>query len=895
MRDMTGPRKAAEDIERELEFHTQMLVRRFVDEGLSEDDARARAMARLGATDRVRRECGAIADDMETAPMARTSWWRVAQQDTRYAVRVLWRTKLFTATALLTLAVGVGATTAIFSVVNAVLLRKLPYPSADRAMVIFGAYQQAGLEQAAMSPEEFADLRANARAFDQLAGVRPQTAALTGDCGTGSDCEPERVHAYAVSPELFDLLGVAPSHGRSFTKADGITGAPTVVIISDGLWQRRFGGDLRVIGRRITLAGVAREVVGVMPASVRFPDEPVGYMKDRGDLWVPFNWEERKDGRGNQYLVVFGRRRPEVTAAQADADLANVSAGFIRELPDRYAEPKVHWRLGAMSLTEAMIGDVRAGLLMLFGAVVCVLLIACANVANLTLARGTTRRRELAVRSALGANRARLIQQLLIETLVLTSVGAALGVGVAAGALKILVALSPGNIPRLDSASLDGTVLGFAVGLALITAFVVGLLPAIRQANVDPQSSLGDGVRGTDTTSPRRRLRGLLVMAEVTTAVIVLVGASLLIRSFMTISRVPVGLSADGVAIAELALPRASYSSPESVANFHQALTRKLASLPGVTLASAVYPMPLSGEGWSGSVVIDNRSEVLGQPEPHAEFAVAMPRYFSTVGVPLLEGRDFADTDTATSPQVVIVDRAFADTYWPGESAIGKRVSPFGDPGIGPWAHVIGVVGHVRNKGARTAGEGQLYLPALQKTEYSLFYLARTSANPHGLMPAIRSAVRAQDARLPMASLTTMPDLVAKFTARERFTVLLFTIFGVVALVLAAIGLYGVLAFLVTQRTREIGIRMALGGRSADIVRGVIGEGLTLTLVGLAAGLGGAFLLARSMKSLLFHIEATDVTTYAVVSAVMVVVALLAALGPARRATRVNPVDVLRG
>ncbi len=577
------------------------------------------------------------------------------------------------------------------------------------------------------------------------------------------------------------------------------------------------------------------------------------------------------------------------------ADLANVGEIFKREFPDRYTEPKVHWRLGAVSLTDEMIGDVRAGLLVLFGAVGCVLLIACANVGNLILARGTTRRRELAVRSALGAGRRRMVQQLLIETLVLTTAGAVLGIGVAAGALDVLLSLNPGNIPRLDAAAIDAPVMIFAVSLALVTGLVVGLLPALRQSSADPQSALGDGVRGTDTASPRRRLRGALVMAEVTMAVVVLVGAALLIRSFIAMSRVPVGLRAEGVAIAEIAIPRASYASPEAVFGFHRAMTARLAALPGVTRASAVYPLPLSGEGWSGSIIIDERPDVPGQPEPHAEYAVAMPGYFATVGIPLLQGRDFSDSDTANAPQVVVVDREFAERYWPGESAIGKRVSPFGDPGVGPWAQVIGVVGHVRNKGAHAEGEGQVYMAALQKTEYSLFYVARTAGRPRGLMAGVRAAVRDLDARLPIASLTTMPDLEAGFTARERFNVLLFTIFGMVALALAAIGLYGVLAFLVTQRTREIGIRMALGGRSGDIVRGVIAEGMALTVAGLAFGLGGAFLLARSMKDLLFQIQPTDVPTYVVVSAMMLVVALAASFAPARRATRVDPVDVLRG
>lgn len=881
------------DVDRELEFHLEMLTRRFIEQGLDPHAARDKAAARMGDLKSAERESRAILIDMETQ-VRRSPMLQTFVQDARYAVRVLTRTPLFTVTALLTLAVGIGATTAIFSVVNAVLLRDLPYPNADRTMIVFNSYQQAGLEMAAVSPEEFRDLRVQSQAFESMAALRPQVSALTDDCLSG-DCEPVRVNAYVVSPQLFDLLGVSPRVGRPFQVADGVTGAPRVVLLSDALWRSRYSGDAGMVGRTITLAGIPRQVIGIMPPDVRFPDEPVGYLKERADIWIPVNFEQLQDGRGSQYLEILALRRPGVSIGQAEADLQRIGEGFKAQFASRYAEPAVRWKLGTRTLIEEMVGDVRMGLIVLFGAVACVLFIACANVANLMLARGASRKRELAVRSALGADRRRLVQQLLVETLVITTVGTLLGLAVAAGSLELLLALNPGGIPRLDLARLDGSVLLFAVGLALLTGIIVGLVPALRQAKADPQSALGDGARGTDTTTPRRRLRGALVMAEVAMAVIVLTGAALLIRSYMAISNTPIGIDGTNVAASRLTITRTQYNEPAKVFAFHKSVRDRLAAIPGVTAASAVYPLPMSGDGWGGTVGIVGYPDDPGVPDPHAEFAVAMPGYFSTMGIPVLEGREFSDQDDASMPHSAVVDAEFARMYFPDRNPIGQRIAINGNLAEGPFQTIIGVVGHVRNKGAREAGEGQIYLSALQKQEFSLFFVTKSSTSASQVLPMIRNAVREQDPRLPIAGLTTMEDVVAAFTARDRFNMLLFTIFGGVALVIAAIGLYGVLAFLVAQRTREIGIRLALGGKPREIVRSVLFEGLALTGMGLAAGLAGAYLLSRAMQDMLFGIEPSDPMAYSVIAVVMMTVAFLAAMIPARRATRVDPVDVLRG
>ncbi len=865
----------------ELDFHIEMLTRRYVEEGLDPEAARQKALARMG-------HVRAVARNRRSLPMP-----TMVMQDIRYALRTFRRTPVFTATALITLAVGIGATTAIFSVVHAVLLRDLPYPNAGRAMYVFNSYAQEGLEEAAMSPEEFADLKSQAQTFERLAAMRPQMSALTDDC-PGGGCEPLRVNAVVVSSDLFDLLGVRPSLGRPFATSDGVSGAERVVLLSDSLWQRRYGADPGIVGRTISLGGLPRVVIGVMPPSVQMPDEAIGYLRDRADLWIPFNWEQTRDGRGNQYLEVLGLRKEGVSAGQVTADLERIASEYKTRFPTRYAEPSVRWALRAKSLTDEMVGDVRLGLMVLFGAVGCVLLIAFANVGNLLLARGAARHRELAVRSALGAGRSRLVQQLLVETLVLTGLGALLGVGVAAGGLKLLLALNPGGIPRLDLVRIDATVLAFTGLLALVAGTAVGLLPAFRQSAAGPQQALADG-RSAGAGALRRGLRGALVVAEVALAVVVLTGAALLIRSYAAITSTPAGFDPDRVAVARLTIPRAQYDQPAKVFAFHTNVRDGLAAIPGVVQASAVYPLPMSPTGWSGTVGIAGRPETPGVPQPHAEFAVALPGYFSTAAIPLLEGRDFTDADHDAAPAVVIVDAVFAQQYFPGRSPIGARLAINGNLQEGPFQTIIGIVGHVRNRGARQEGEGQIYLSALQKQEFSLFFVTKTAAAPSLTLPSIRAVVREQDPRLPVALLTTMEDVVATFTARDRFNTVLFTIFAGVALAIAAVGLYGVLAFLVTQRTREMAIRLALGGGPAGLVRSVVAEGLSLTVVGLVAGLAGTWFLARGMGDLLFGVTPADPAAYTIIAVTMVVVACAAAYGPARRATRVDPVDVLRG
>ena len=827
--------------------------------------------------------------------MERAVWWQGLWQDVKDAARTARKAPLFTATALVTIGIGIGASTAIFSVVNAVLLKSVAYERPRDLAVLWNSYAATGLSEAAVSAAEFTEIVERQRAFEGVAALRPQASSVAGGCGTAAGCEPERVWAYLVSPSLFDLLKIAPALGRPVAAADGAADAPPVVVLSDAVWRRRFGADPSIVGQTIVVGGTARAVITVLPPGVRFPDAAIGFLKQPADVWIPYDWtRNRADGRGNQNLGVIARVRPGESLARAQADLDAIAQGFRREYPNRYAGPGIDWRIKAVSLPDQMLGDVRPSLVVLSVAVGFVLLIACANVAKLLFARGTTRRRELGVRAALGASRGRLVRQRLVEALLLSTAGGTLGALLAGAGVRALSSLDPGNIPFLDRTSIDIDVLLVSALLSLLTAVLIGLAPAIRQSIVDPQISLADGGRASGAAPVRRRLRAALVVAEVTLAAIVLVGAGLLVRSFSAMSRVPLGFNPQNTAVAQVALPRARFDTSARVFAFERELVARIAALPGVARASAVHPLPMGAEGWSGTLIIRNRSSAPGEPDPHAEYAVAMPAYFATLGIPIVGGRDFGPEDIAGAPAVAVVDENLARRYWPGESAIGKHLGVGGRPkDDSGWTTVIGVVGHVRNGGPRKEGEPQVYLAALQKPEFSLYYVARASGSVAPLPAAMRAAVRELDRDLPVATLAETPQLVARVVARDRFNALLFTIFGGVALALAMIGLYGVMAFLVAERRREIGIRLALGGRPARVRGRLIAEGVGLAVAGVVLGLAIALALSRTLAGLLFAVEPTDPWTYASIAALLVLVAVVASALPARRALRINPIDVL--
>ena len=879
-----------EEVDDELREHIEMLVRRLEREGLSPGAAREAALHRFGDLSTVRAECRTLAHDVEDQ-MNRKNFWQEIGQDVTYGLRTLRRAPLYTTIAVLTLAIGIGASTAIFSVVHAVLLRALPYREADRVVAIWNGYRQGGdITRTAIAPAEFADVKDQTRAFDAVAAIGRATSNLTGGCGTTGSCEPERVAGYFVSPALFSLLGAVPALGRDFGERDGATGAEPVVLLSHSLWMRRFGGDSSIVGRGINVSGRLRTVIGVMPATVRFPDAPVGFLRERGELWLPYSWEQsRGEERGNQYLGFLARRRASATPDEGRVDLQTISARFKSAFPDRYAQA-VTWSLDARPLRDEMVGDVRRPLLVVLGAVMLLMLIACANVAHLSLARGVSRRQEFAVRAALGAGRLRLVRQLLTESLMLGGAAGIVGIAIATVSTRGLVRLDPGIIPQLDGTRVNGVVLAFALLATVFCAMLVGIVPALRQSTSRVHEAIRAG-RGA-SAEPRRRVRSVLVVAEVAMALVILVGAGLLTRSFIALQRVDQGFTPGPTLTFSVTLPRSRYDSAAKMVAFHDQLQQRLGTIPGVEAVSAMDPLPLGGNSWSGSFYVEGQPVAPGQQEPHAEYTVALPGFTGTLRMHLVKGRDFETLDGPDAPAVAIVDDRLAAKYWPGQDAIGKRISQ--NDQNGPWATVVGVVRHVYRSGPKNEGEPQVYFPFRQHTQTPLSYAVRTSVDPLSIMRAVRSEVATIDPDLPIARIASMATLESAAVARDRFNALVLAIFAGTALLLAAIGLYGVMAYLVTQRQAEIGIRLALGGGPRDVLRLVIGDGMRMALAGIALGTVASLALARVLEGLLYGIEPTDPATYAVIAAALAVVALLASALPARRATKADPASALR-
>ena len=881
-----------DEVDDELATHIEQLVRRLQDQGLSPEAARQAALQRFGDLATVRTECRTLAHDVEDQ-MNRQEFFHQLRQDIGYGARTLRRAPLYTTIAVLTLAIGIGASTAIFSVVHAVLLRSLPYSQSDRVMVIWNAYTQGGsVSHTAIAPPEFADVMEQSRTFDEVAAIGRSPSNLSGTCGPGVTCEPERVPGYSVSPNLFSLLGASPALGRAFTSGDGATGAEPVVMLSHSLWMRRFGGDTSIIGRGMNVNGRLRTVIGVMPATVRFPDAPIGFLGERGELWLPYSWENsRGEERGNQYLGFLARRKPDVSLDEVRVDLATISSRFKSSWPDRYNMTTTTWGLDARPLRDELVGDIRRPLLVVLGAVLMLMLIACANVAHLSLARGASRRQEFAVRAALGAGRMRLVRQLLTENLLLGTLAGAIGIGIAMVSTRALVQLDPGKIPQLDATRIDGGVLLFALLATTICAVLVGIVPAIHQSSASVHDAIRAG-RGS-AAQPRRRIRSLLVVAEVAMALVILVGAGLLTRSFLALQRVDKGFNPGPTLTFTVTLPRARYDSVSKMIAFHDRLQQQLGSIPGVEAVSAIDPLPLGGNAWSGSFHVEGRPSARGQEPPHGEYNVALPGFIGTLGMRLARGRDFEATDGRGAPVVVIVDERLAEKYWPGEDPIGKRISSVGDEG--PWATIVGVVGHVHRSGPRNEGEPQMYFPYRQRVQTPLSYVVRTTVDPLSIIRTVRAEVAGLDAELPLSRVASMATLESAALARDRFNALTLALFAAAALLLAAIGLYGVMAYLVSQRQAEMGIRMALGSAPRDVARLVIGDGMRMALAGIVIGTFASLGLARVLEGLLYGIEPTDPITYVVIAVTLALVALFASAVPARRATKADPASALRG
>ena len=819
-------------------------------------------------------------------------------QDLRYGTRMLLRTPGFTLVAIITLALGIGANTAIFSVVNAVLLRPLPFPQPERLAMVNTTNLSRGFTNFGTSMPDFRAWRERNRTFDKMAAFSTTTFNISGTT------EPERVPGAQVSADMFDVLAVAPLRGRAFTGEEEIFGKHHVVIVSEALWQRRFGAESGLTDQTMTLNGERYAIVGVMPRSFQFPDPTVA-------LWTPLavaDGDERNT-RGNYWLSVVARLRPGVATPQAQAELDSV----FRQLEQ---EDTLFGGFGTqvVLLHESTVGGVKTALVVLLAAVALVLLIACANVANLLLARAAARQREIAIRTALGAGRARLIRQLLTESLLLGLAGGALGLLLAVWGVDLLVSLGP-NVPRLSEIGGDRAVLIFTFALAILTSVIFGLAPALQSSKTDLNETLKESGRSATGGARRRILGNSLVVLEVALCFVLLTGAGLMINSLLRLQRVNPGFRPDHVLTMQISLPAAKYTQnrPELTTGFFQQLIERVKVLPGVQSAGMTSGLPLTNSGWGKLYTIEDRPAPKSLDEvPNVQYQQVSPDYFSTLAIPILNGRAFNEHDTRDALSVAVINetlarRAFADT-----EPIGKRLylgppEELVPPGILPpgfrFQHftIIGVIGDVRQNGLNQPLSPEVYTLHEQELaskfanpQNSMYLAVRTAGEPSSLVGAIRHEVQELDREQPIADIATMEQLLATSLSQSRFSTLLLGIFAGVALLLAAVGLYGVMAYSVAQRTHEIGIRVALGAQAGDVVKLVVRQGLTLAIAGVAIGLGAALMLTRVMTSLLYGVTATDPLTFAIIPVLLTGVALAASFIPARRATKVDPMVALR-
>jgi putative ABC transport system permease protein len=799
------------------------------------------------------------------------------KQDFLYAVRRLLKAPGFTLVAVVTLALGIGANSAIFSVVNGVLLKPLPYPEPDR---LVGVYHTTDGQRAVMSGPNFTDVSRAATSFESAAAISTGRMILTGEG------EPTRLAIAEVSASLFSVLRVRPALGRAFNADENTPGRNNLVILSHGLWQQRFGSDPSVIGRRITLDGVSKEVVGVMPAGFSYPSGR--------DAWLPVDYDEGfvTKQRGAWYLSVVARLKPGVTPQQSAAEVEAIGRNLARQYPDANAEIG----MTTYPLLEAMVGNIRPSVMILLGAVGFVLLIACTNVANLLLARAATRETEMAVRTALGAGRGRLVRQLLTESVLLSLVGAGFGLLLAVWGVELLTNLKPQGIPRLDNVRIDGVVILFTIAVGVVTGVLFGLVPAFA-ATRGLSATLKESGRGAVTSRSAGRVRGALVVTELALAVMLLVGAGLLMRSFIKLQAVDPGFKVDPALTFDLTLPDARYKEMEQQIAFYDQLLPRLRGLPGVQAASAVMGLPLAGLDFIISFEVAGRPPVPPAQQPSMQVRVATPEYFSTLGIPLKRGRMFTEDDRLQSPKVVLITEAAAKQYFPNEDPIGRTIKLGWGRGPGkPRAggEVVGIVGDIKAEGLDEPNPPQIYMPLRQWPVSFMTVVLKTSVPPTSLTEAARAQVAAIDPNLPLSNIGTLDAIVAKSISQQRFYMTLLSVFAAVALVLAAIGIFGVLSYAVSQRTREIGIRMALGAQERTVIGLVVRQAMALVAAGVVAGTLLALYLSQTMTKMLFSVRPTDPTTFVSVAAVLAGVALLASYLPARRATRVDPIVALR-
>jgi len=799
-------------------------------------------------------------------------------QDLRYGARSLLKRPGVTLIAVITLALGVGANTAIFSVVNAVLLRPLPYPEPERLVMALLTAQ--GQSQTSLGMADFLAVRERNQSFESVTSF-----SLSGFTLTGGE-RPEQVFGAWVSADFFATLRVMPARGQAYQAEDERPESARVVVVSHSFWQRRLAAEPQVIGKTINLNSTPYTVIGVLPESFHFALPP------DAELW-PVRVVRPPSRRGPYFTRCVGRLKQGVTEQQAQADLSAIAAQVKQQFPNTPFSA-----MTTRPLMASVVGGVGRGLLVILGAVAFVLLIAAANVANLQLAHAASREREMAVRLALGANRWRIVRQLLTESLLLASVGGVCGLLLGRWGMDLFRTFGPANLPRLQEINLDVRVLGFTMLAALLSGLIFGMAPALQSSRADLNEALKQGARAGTESHGRKRLRGLLVVSEVALTLVLLVGAGLLLRSFWRLQEVNPGFEPDHLLTAQISLPAARYAEDQKIVAFYQDLINRLESLPGVQAAGIGMSLPPNQLQISNDFGIEGRPLAPGQRRPVAEELTISPDYFTALGVPLLRGRFFTDADKAGAPPALIINEAMARRYFPNEDPVGKRLQT-GDPNPNaPWQTIVGVVGNVKYAGLKAAEAITMYAPYTTpdwvSSSRSMYLVVRTTHEPLSLSSALRQQVRALDQDLPVTKLKTMEHVIYESIAGQRFGTSLLGLFAAVALLLATVGIYGVISYAVTERTHEIGIRMALGAHISDVLRLVIGQGMKLALGGVAIGLAASFALTRLMKTLLFGVSATAPLTFSGITVLLTVVSLLACWLPARRATKVDPMVALR-
>lgn len=795
-------------------------------------------------------------------------------RDIRYGIRSMLKRPGFTVIALIALALGIGANTAIFSLVNAVLLQPLPFADPDRLVWVFGNIRNGG-NRASVSPLDFLDYRKQNTTFEEFAAQfsSPRALNLTGNG------EPERLTAAAVTGNYFQTLGARAALGRTFQLENENPGQELVAVLSYGLWQKRFAGDPNIVSKTVMLDGKKVEVIGVMPQDFNFPRAT--------EVWMPINFDNSDDlkQRKAHFMRPIGKLKPGVTLAQAQADTDAIA----RRLEEQFPDSNVGWSLRLVSLREQLVGNTRPTLILLFGAVGFVLLIACANVANLLLVRAATREREIALRTALGASRWRIVRQMITESVLLSLVGGTLGALLAIWGVDLLVSLSAGSIPATAHVRIDATVLVFTLLVSLVTGLLFGLAPALRTMKLNLSESLKEGGRSGSEGGQRNRTRSLLVVLESAIAVVLLIGAGLLVRSLIELQKTNPGFDAHNVLTMRVDLSREKYSTREKAAGFFTQLESRVRGLPGVENVGFVTELPLSGQPNDMPFVVEGRPPVAINDSFGADFRRINHEYLKALRIPLLRGRTFTEQEAQQSAKVVVISELLASHVFPNEEPLGKRLIMVS--GKDPW-EIIGVVGDIRHRALGSQPLPAMYMPTYQTSYTNL--VIRTQGDPANLAAAVRKEVQGIDPDQPVAAVRTMDEWVATSVAEPRYRTALLGLFAVLALVLAATGIYGVMSYSVAQRTHEIGVRMALGARRFDVIRLVVRQGMLLVIVGVALGIVGAIALTRLMSTFLFGVTAKDPVTFVAVAALLTLVAFVACYIPARRATKVDPLVALR-